>query len=392
MKEMIKRNISILLNEILFAIFWIKSKIYKIKVDNNNIFIIRFAHIGDFCIWLDSAKAFRELYPGKKITFLTYSYKNITDLAEATGYFDEVISFDTEGFKRIDALKHASCLEGEVIINANPSRSLLSDLFVLAVHVNNRIAQQSDVTEMSKRMLKRSNKIYDKVVPCDLEEMELVKNAEFIRGLGLKSFRGGMFEIPEISCEIEIPYERYMVVFPDADAEIKMWNYKNFAEVIKKTIVKYQYKCLLLGGGKFEYVGAKIKDLVQDPNCVNLMGKTTLPQCIQLVRNAQFVVSNDTGGAHIAAGVGTPCIVLAVGWNRGRFFPYKLEKTKEKDVLPIDVVADVECLGCGIENINRYNPACGIDGIPRCVSENTPEKILEKIKEIMERKNGKTIE
>lgn len=386
MKELIKRNISILLNEILFVVLRIGSKKNRRIISNNNIYIIRFAHIGDFCLWLDSAKAFRTLYPGKKIIFLTYSYKNITHLAEETGYFDEVISFDTEGFKRIKALKYASCFSGDTIINANPSRSLLSDLFVLAVRVNNRIAQQSDSEEMSQRALKRSDRIYDKIVPCDLKVMELIKNAEFIRGLGLRTFKAGLFKIPEISCEIKTNFKNYVVIFADADTKIKMWNYKNFAGVINDIITKYDYKCLLLGSEKFQNVGLKILDLVQNPQCVNLMGQTTLAQCIHLVRNAEFVVSNDTGGAHIAAGVRTPCIVLAEGWNRGRFFPYKLEKTNEEDVLPIDVISDVKCLGCGIENINRYNPICGIDGVPRCISLNTVDDILAKVKEIVESK------
>lgn len=391
MKDMIKRNISILLNEVLFIVLKIKSKIDK-EVNSNNIFIIRFAHIGDFCIWLDSAKAYRELYPGKKIIFLTYSYKNITELAEATGYFDKVISFETEGFKRIRALKRALHFSGDTIINANPSRSLLSDLFVLAVNVNYRIAQQSDITEMSPRALKRSDRIYDRVIPCNMNEMELVKNADFMRGLGLSDFRAGMFEIPEIPCKVEIPSEKYAVIFPDADTEIKMWDYKNFAGVIKNIIDIYQYKCLLLGSGKFKHVGDNISDIVYDTNCINLMGQTTLPQCIQLVRNAQIVVSNDTGGAHIAAGVRTPCVVLAVGWNRGRFFPYKLEQINAEDVLPIDLIANVKCLGCGIENINRYNPECGNQGVPRCIAENTVEDVLVKIKEIMEQKNGESVE
>ncbi|GLB31866.1 hypothetical protein LAD12857_37890 [Lacrimispora amygdalina] len=390
MKDMLKRNISILINELLFTVLKIKAKLDK-QVNSNNIFIIRFAHIGDFCIWLNSAKAYRELYPEKKIIFLTYSYKNITELAEATGYFDKVISFETEGFRRIRSLKWALHFSGDKIINANPSRSLLSDLFVLAVNVNCRIAQQSDITEMSLRALRRSDRIYDRVIPCDLNEMELIKNADFIRGLGLIDFRAGMFEIPEIPCKTEVPDEKYAIIFPDADTEIKMWDYKKFAEVIKNIIDIYQYKCLLLGGGKFKHVGTNINDIVNDANCINLMGQTSLAQCIQLVRNAQIVVSNDTGGAHIAAGVRTPCVVLAVGWNRGRFFPYKLEQINAEDVIPVDLIANVKCLGCGIENINRYNPECGIQGVPRCIAENTVEDVLDKIKEVMEQKNGKSV-
>lgn len=383
MKDMIKRNISKWLNEALFWILRITSSNLP-EINSDNIFIIRFAHIGDFCVWLDSAKAFRELYPDKKITFLTYSYKNVVELAEATGYFDEIISFNTEGFNRIRALRQARRLCGDFIINANPSRTLLSDLFVLAVNVNYRVAQQSDFAEMPYKKVKRSDKIYNKIIPSAPQKMELIKNAEFIRGLGKMDFRAGVFELPCIVCDIQVPEEKYAVVFPDADADIQMWNYRNYAKVIKQLICEYKLKCLILGGEKYRYIGDSIVKLLNNSACINLMGQTTLSECIKLVRYAELVVSNDTGGAHIAAGVKTPCVVLAAGWNRGRFFPYKIEAKKEDDILPIDIIANVDCIGCGIENINRFNPECGIQGVPKCIALNTPEDILEQIKTILE--------
>lgn len=37
--------------------------------------------------------------------------------------------------------------------------------------------------------------------------------------------------------------------------------------------------------------------------------------------------------------------------------------------------------GCGIENINRFNPECGINGVPKCIAMNGTEEIIKKIKE-----------
>ena len=202
MKDKIKRFISVCLNESLFHILRIKAR-KSYKGNSNHIFVLRFAHIGDFCIWLDSARAFRNLYPDKKIIFLTYSYKNVQELAEATGYFDKVISLDTEGFHRIKALREAAGFCGDTIINANPSRSLLSDLFVLAVNVRHRIAQQSDHAELSATKMKRSDKIYEKVIPCNLKAMELIKNAEFMRGLGLKDFKADLSVLPDVPCDVD---------------------------------------------------------------------------------------------------------------------------------------------------------------------------------------------
>ena len=379
---------SICLNEMLFFLLRLRGR-RKVPAGSGDIYVLRFAHIGDFLIWLDSAGAYRRLYPGRRIVFLTYSYKNVTELAEASGCFDQVVSFDTEGLGRIGPLRQAGRMQGDVVINANPSRSLLSDLFVMAVNVNLRIAQQSDTTEMEAKKLARSDRIYDRIIPCSRTEMELIRNAQFIRGLGLEDFRAGLFTIPEIPCGIDIPPEPYAVIFPDADTEIKMWNYRNFAEIVRRLAGKYAYKCLILGSGRYRETGEAIRKAAGGYDCVNLMGRTTLPECIQYVRNAALVVSNDTGGAHIAAGTRTPCVVLAIGWNRGRFFPYRTERVQEGDRFPADIVADVDCLGCGIENIDRFRPACAVGGVPGCLAQVTVGDVMEKIESIMmEAANG----
>ena len=41
-----------------------------------------------------------------------------------------------------------------------------------------------------------------------------------------------------------------------------------------------------------------------------------------LVAGASLLVSNDTVAAHLAAQAGTPCLVLLMGENYGKFFPY----------------------------------------------------------------------
>ena len=87
------------------------------------------------------------------------------------------------------------------------------------------------------------------------------------------------------------------VIFPDADAPIQMWNYKNYVKVVQNLISEYGVQCLILGGNRYRDTGAAIEKEVNSSLCKNRMGETNLVQCIQLVRNASIVISNDTGGA-----------------------------------------------------------------------------------------------
>ncbi len=92
----------------------------------------------------------------------------------------------TEGLKRIRTIQKACHLKGDIVINSNPSRSLLSDLFVLAIRTNKRIAQKSDFSEMGKKQLSRSDLIYDKVIECDLKQMELIKKRRIYKRIRRK--------------------------------------------------------------------------------------------------------------------------------------------------------------------------------------------------------------
>lgn len=55
---------------------------------------------------------------------------------------------------------------------------------------------------------------------------------------------------------------------------------------------------------------------------VNLGGRTTLRELACLYRQADLVVTTDSGPMHLAAGVGTPVVALFGPTNPGRTGPY----------------------------------------------------------------------
>lgn len=68
------------------------------KKIGNAILLIRLDEIGDFVLWLDSAKEYRNLYPKSKIILL--GNKIWTDLAQKLPYWDEVLPLDCQKFIR----------------------------------------------------------------------------------------------------------------------------------------------------------------------------------------------------------------------------------------------------------------------------------------------------
>ena len=79
--------ISNIINDILFILLYIRSRIKRNDRNASGVLLIRFAHIGDFIVWLDAAKEFRSIYPDEKITFLCDKSKDVKMLAEKTMSF-----------------------------------------------------------------------------------------------------------------------------------------------------------------------------------------------------------------------------------------------------------------------------------------------------------------
>ena len=102
--------------------------------------------------------------------------------------------------------------------------------------------------------------------------------------------------------------------------------------------------------------------------CINLTGKTSLAQAIDLMSVTTVVVSNDTGLMHIAAALGKPVAGL-YGSTSPDFTPPLTESVKL-------LATDIECRPC-------FKRTCPY-GHQRCLTELQPARVLEAISQLIE--------
>ncbi|MGH1460790.1 MAG: lipopolysaccharide heptosyltransferase II [Neptuniibacter sp.] len=92
----------------------------------------------------------------------------------------------------------------------------------------------------------------------------------------------------------------------------KRWPDFHYAELARKLIAK-GHSIWLFGSAKdvvvCEQIIAQLSKQEQQ-RCVNLAGKTSLPQAIDLIAACNATVCNDSGLMHIAAAVNTPLVAL----------------------------------------------------------------------------------
>jgi len=105
----------------------------------------------------------------------------------------------------------------------------------------------------------------------------------------------------------------YILINPNAsDLRIeRRWHKNNFAELIDILLRKYpDYSVVMIGSPAEESYTQSVVSHMSSPRLINMAGKTSLDQLIQLIRDAHMLITNDTGPMHIAFATQTPTVCL----------------------------------------------------------------------------------
>lgn len=315
----------------------------KIASSNGNVLVMRLDAIGDFLLFLDSARAYKKIYPGKKVDVLCQPA--CLEFAKASGCFDECLTKDM--------LKGYQC---ELLVQTVYSKTRAIDVAAASIPAVRKISIKPDESGVnlsrritSSRINRAGDGIYDELVDTGNAQLtELNRNAAFVRMLGEKEFLSSVSRLPRMT-DASFPWNggSYFIVFPGASSIHKMWPPERYAEVIRRIYARSSLTCLVCGaqneGWIFDSIKKELEGTVPEP--VNMMGKTTLSELAELVRGAAFLIGNDTSGIHLAASVGTRCVCIAGDFIFGRFIPYQVEEDPGTP-LPDVVHAGVKCSGC----------------------------------------------
>jgi ADP-heptose:LPS heptosyltransferase len=101
-------------------------------------------------------------------------------------------------------------------------------------------------------------------------------------------------------------------IFVGAKFDHKRWPIENFAELCRR-ISTHLHASLILIGGAQEVPLAKALQSMLRPPPVDFVGKLGLLETAEVLRRCRLHVGNDSGPAHLAAAVATPCITITSG-------------------------------------------------------------------------------
>jgi ADP-heptose:LPS heptosyltransferase len=351
------------------------SSITGCKNNQNKILLVRLDAIGDFILWLDSAKEFRRLYPGSKITLCCNAVWS--DLAALLPYWDDILPIELRRFnkeslyrwKLLGAIKRA---EFDIAIQPTFSRNFHEgDPVIRASRSHERIGSTGDLSNISEEKKAVSDREYTRLVPaCSGQMMELERNSEFISNLSGKAFKAGP---PKLKQLITLPDNlkvigEYIIIFPGASWHGRQWPTDFFAAVLTHLHDSHGLQAVLCGSSTERTLCQVVLDKAQVAT-VNLAGKTTLPELLELIRGARLLISNETSAIHLAAAAGVRSVCILGGGHYGRFLPYP--ETVD-GIKPLVALKKMPCFNCNWQCSQEYDQS----GAVPCISGISVEEVI----------------
>lgn len=309
---------------------------FHFNTQSKKALILRVDEIGDYILWrkfispiLNSTKL-----NNYEVHFVgNQTWKTLFEL-EFNSVFHNIIWLDKNKFKknmvyRFSFLRKIAKENYSIVINPTYSRAKrVDDSIVKAAgaignfgFVRNNENYLSYEQNFDKNLYHHLYKVKNKYI------FEFNKNKEFSEWfceMHLDTSKINFEDDRLILPKIENLPRKYFVVFPGSRSSARIWSTDNFIKVSNFIYEKNQLTAIVCGGnGDIAYANNFIKSYKHP--CIDMTAKTSLPELMNIIKNASCLLSVDTGSIHLAASVG--CLTLGIfnGSQYGRFSPYPIE-------------------------------------------------------------------
>jgi ADP-heptose:LPS heptosyltransferase len=310
--------------------------------DLSRVLVVRHDSIGDYLLYRPWLRLLAQEVRGRGQRLTLAANAIWAPLARAwdADLFDELLVVEFGRFKT-DLVYRSEIVRnlgaggyGEVIYPLHV-REPAAENFIRFLKAPRRIASQGEHRQDAWFQLLDQG--YTTLLPTARETLfEYDRNAEFFRAWQEQA--GAPTPLSSLRPQLSIPVtpgdaarfptqedRQLIVLFPGASARQKQWPAAHFAQLAKALHQRYGSQCrLAVAGSAADNAHAQRIQQAAGPAVPieNYCGQTNLPELAALLNQAKLLISNDTVAAHLAVQLGTPCLVVLMGENYGKFFPY----------------------------------------------------------------------
>ena len=277
------------------------------------ILITRTDRIGDLVLTTPVFEALRKKYPAAHLACLTFLENRA--IVEGNPFLSEVILYDKRGSERgwLGHWRFARRLAKknfDVVIHLHPTNRmhLVGWLAGVPVRIGYRKKNAWALTHALEDRKAEGAK-HESEYNFDLLKFLGVDPPERIESyfpLKEKDRASLSFLLRNLDLKGEA---RYAVLNPSASCPSKIWHADRFARLADRLHEEFDLHVVLVGSQQDRRFSLKVRQAATQP-LMDLTGRLSLGMLGWLLKQAQILISNDSGPVHIARAVGTPTISI----------------------------------------------------------------------------------
>lgn len=134
----------------------------------------------------------------------------------------------------------------------------------------------------------------------------------------------------------------YVVLNPGSNEPGRRWPFASYLEIGER-LLEAGYRVVFVGSRAEKPDEELLGRFSQKDGVIDLFGKTSLPELMDVMKHAAAMLTNDTGPAHLSIALGTPTLVVVGGGHFGSFVPYPAEVSPPNARF---VFEEIECYHC----------------------------------------------
>jgi ADP-heptose:LPS heptosyltransferase len=321
------------------------------------ILVYRIGSIGDTIIALPAVRAIRDGFPNAYMAFLGNAHENDYVLAQSVlpseGIFDEWLTYPT-GLGRTRPSRDVVRLffqlrrqRFDTLVYLAPRGRLRSQVwrdlsYFYAAGIRRFIGHQG-IVALPLKVTGVPQPIIEHEADHLLHRLELNGIRVPPNGHGNMDLGVTAIESAEARSWLDervgdaLTTNRLIGIGPGSNWQSKTWPEERYAQLGERLIKELDLFPLVLGGP--EDVGRNERLIAHWGRGANAAGALSVRKSAAALSECRFYMGNDTGTMHLAAAVGTPCVVAfsAQDWP-GRWYPYGKGHVVLRHAVP--------CAGC----------------------------------------------
>jgi len=228
----------------------------------------------------------------------------------------------------------------EIVFQPTYARSLINDSIAALTGTKQIIGFESDNDQIPQRYKVKSDKFYSQLLVLPQNIFFEFERTKFFFESVLNSPLS--LSAPTITYNANATEKKGVTIFAGAGYIKRGWEKEKFCVLMQLIFRHTGQPVTLLGGpGEIETGNYFIENLPAE-SINNLIGKTSLPELIDIIGNSALLIANETSAIHIAAATKTEAICLLGGGHYERFAPYPMQYESS----PVCVYEKIDCYNC----------------------------------------------